>query len=166
MPHRYALALGANIYRSGPPARTVERAFEVLEAEGVTLCSRSRIASTRPLGPGRRDFANAAAIVETDLAPPALLALLKNIERGFGRRRSRRWGDRMLDIDIVLWSGGLWADRKLVIPHRGFRERAFVLAPLHEIAPGWRDPLTGLTVRQLDRRLRANSPVDRFGARP
>lgn len=166
MPHFYALAFGANIYRRGPPARTIGRAFEAIEAEGLTMAARSRAISTRPIGPGRRDFANAAGIVETVLAPPALLTLLKRIERRFGRRRSRRWGDRVLDIDILLWSGGLWADSSLVIPHRGFRDRVFVLDPLAEIAPGWRDPITGLTVRQLRHRLKANSPVDRTHPRP
>lgn len=166
MTHRYALALGANIYRAGPPARSVDRAFDALEEEGIVILGRSRTTTSRPLGTGRRNFANAAAIVETDRDPPALLALVKRIERRFGRRPARRWGDRTLDIDILLWSGGLWAGRSLVIPHPSFRDRAFVLDPLAQIAPDWRDPLSGLTIRQLRHRQTANSPVDRARARP
>jgi len=82
-----------------------------------------------------------------------MLARLKAIERAFGRRPGRRWGDRVLDLDIIGWSGGIWASRGLSIPHAAFRERGFVLGPLVEIAPTWRDPVTWLTVRQLLARL-------------
>ncbi len=86
----------------------------------------------------------------------ALLALLKRIERAFGRRPGgRRWRARVLDLDLVLWSGGPYAAPGLTIPHPLFRERAFVLAPALAVAPAWRDPLTGATVRQLHARLTA-----------
>ncbi|MCA1748450.1 MAG: 2-amino-4-hydroxy-6-hydroxymethyldihydropteridine diphosphokinase [Parasphingopyxis sp.] len=166
MDHRYALGLGANIYRSGPPARAIKRALATLEEWGIDILARSRVLHTRPLGPGQRNFANAAVIVETEHAPPALFALVKAIERDFGRRRSRRWGDRVLDIDIILWSGGIWADRDIAIPHPAFRDRAFVLDPLAEIAADWHDPVSGRTIRQLRHRLSAHSPVDRAGAPP
>src|SRR5690606_32497421 len=99
--------------------------------------------------PSIRRFANAAALIESDEAPPALLGRLKAIERAFGRRRGRRWGARVIDLDIILWSEGAWGDPDLVVPHPRFRERAFVLDPLALIAPRWRDPVSGLTVRHL-----------------
>src|SRR3546814_21102267 len=58
-----------------------------------------------------RDFANAAALVKSHLGPPELLRKLKKIERKFGRRSVRRWGPRVLDLDIILWSGGAWPSR-------------------------------------------------------
>ncbi|MCH7860433.1 MAG: 2-amino-4-hydroxy-6-hydroxymethyldihydropteridine diphosphokinase [Proteobacteria bacterium] len=119
---------------------------------GVTAVS--PILHTPPLGPSKRRFANAVALIETDEAPPALLRRLKAIERDFGRRRGRTWGARVIDLDIVLWSGGSWGEPALVVPHRLFRDRAFVLAPLARVAAGWRDPVTGLSVRQLAARLR------------
>jgi 2-amino-4-hydroxy-6-hydroxymethyldihydropteridine diphosphokinase len=61
----------------------------------------------------------------------------------------------VLDLDIILWSGGAWGGPGPIVPHPEYRGRAFVLAPLAEIAPGWRDPLTGATVRQLLARLNA-----------
>jgi 2-amino-4-hydroxy-6-hydroxymethyldihydropteridine diphosphokinase len=70
----------------------------------------------------------------------------------------------VLDLDIILWSGGVWAGGGLVIPHPSFRERRFVLDPLAEIAPDWRDPLSGASVRQLLARLARPSPVDREAA--
>jgi 2-amino-4-hydroxy-6-hydroxymethyldihydropteridine diphosphokinase len=134
---------------SGPPetfhwfrgARRGEEQDEII--------ARSRIVSSRPLGPSKRQYANAVALIETMLAPPDLLAHFKGIERAYGRRAGRRWGDRVLDLDIIGWSGGIWASKDLSIPHPAFRTRRFVLTPLVEIAPDWRDPVTGLSARQL-----------------
>jgi 2-amino-4-hydroxy-6-hydroxymethyldihydropteridine diphosphokinase len=78
-----------------------------------------------------------------------MLAALKAIERAMGRRGGRRWGARVIDLDIVLWSGGRWRTRTLVVPHPAFRARAFVLRPAAAIAPRWRDPVTGRTLAQL-----------------
>lgn len=146
----YALALGSNRRsRHGSPAATVRAALAELAPEAV-----STIRATPALGPAGRSFANAAEIVSSTLDPPQLLARVKAIEHAFGRRRGRKWGPRVLDIDVILWSGGPWADAALVIPHPQMRVRRFVLDPLAEIAPDWRDPLTHATVRQLLHRLR------------
>ena len=67
----------------------------------------------------------------------------------------------MLDLDIILWSEGAWAGPGLVVPHPAFRSRRFVLEPLAELAADWRDPVTGLTVRQLLAHLRAATPIGR-----
>ena len=106
------------------------------------------------MGPSLRRYANAVALIQTDEAPPALLARLKAIERAFGRRAGRRWGARVLDLDIILWSEGAWAGPGLTVPHPQFRLRRFVLDPLSAIVPAWRDPLTGRSVRQLAYRAR------------
>ncbi len=121
-----------------------------------TRCS--RVITSLPLGPGRRRYANAVAIVESDLAPPEMLARLKAIERAFGRRPGRRWGDRVIDLDIIAWSGGIWSSKGLGIPHPGFRKRGFVLGPLVDIAPDWRDPVSGLSPRHLVSRLARKIP--------
>ncbi len=128
-------------------------AIEALRALGEVQAL-SSIRATPALGPAGRSFANAAAILATDLDPDELLDALKAVERRFGRRGGRRWGPRILDLDIVLWSGGMWAGGP-TIPHPEFRKRAFVLDPLAEIAPDWRDPVTGLAVRHLRARLTA-----------
>lgn len=147
----YAIALGSNRPgRHGPPERELAAALAAL---GQVVAA-SPVLRTPPLGPSLRRFANAVALVESDEEPPALLARLKAIERAFGRRRGRRWAARVVDLDIILWSGGVWSDRAVTIPHPRFRQRGFVLEPLARVAPGWRDPLTGLTVRQLRARRR------------
>ncbi|MDX3884270.1 MAG: 2-amino-4-hydroxy-6-hydroxymethyldihydropteridine diphosphokinase [Sphingomonas sp.] len=159
----YAIALGSNRRhgRHGPPPRVIAAALDALGQAGVRVIARSPIIATPAVGPAGRGFANAAAIVESDLAPPALLTLLKRIERAFGRRPGRRWGARVLDLDIILWSGGSWppfprraGPGRLAVPHRAFAARAFVLDPLLRVAPGWRHPLNGRTVRQMRARLR------------
>lgn len=145
----YAIALGSNRRgRHGAPAAEVRAGLAAIGAGRA-----SRVIASAPLGPSLRRFANAAALVESDLSPLAMLARLKAIERAFGRRSGRRWGARVIDLDIALWSGGRVVTRTLAIPHRELRRRAFVLAPLAEVAPGWRDPVSGLTVRQLHARL-------------
>ncbi|MEI9926402.1 MAG: 2-amino-4-hydroxy-6-hydroxymethyldihydropteridine diphosphokinase [Sphingomonas sp.] len=142
----YVIALGSNRPgRHGPPEREIAAALAALG--GVRAAS--PIVRSAALGPSARHFANMVAILETGETPPALLARLKAIERAFGRRRGRRWGGRVLDLDIILWSGGAWSGPGLVIPHPRFRERAFVLGPLAAIAPDWRDPITSRTIRQL-----------------
>jgi 2-amino-4-hydroxy-6-hydroxymethyldihydropteridine diphosphokinase len=112
------------------------------------------------MGPAGRAFANAALLLATDLGPEELLAALKRIEHEFGRRRGRRWGPRVLDLDIILWSEGTWGGPGPIIPHPEFRKRGFVLDPLGSLVPGWRDPLTGRSVRQLRYRLARPAPVD------
>jgi 2-amino-4-hydroxy-6-hydroxymethyldihydropteridine diphosphokinase len=155
--HLYAIAIGSNRRHGqhGRPAGVVEAAIARLDAE-FGLFDASPIVLNPAHGPAGRDFANAAALIESDLEPPEMLARLKAIERSFGRRASRRWGPRVLDLDILLWSGGKFRSRRLTIPHPRLQRRSFVLHPLAAIAPGWR--VSGLTVRQLTHRLAQRPP--------
>lgn len=140
----------------------IEAALATLAERGWNVEAVSRLMTTRPVGPSRRRYANAAAVIAGTLAPEGALDDLQAIEAQFGReRRGQRWRSRVLDVDIVLWSGGAWVSRGLVIPHPLFRERSFVLGPAARIAPRWRDPLTGLTLRALDARLTRRAPLPR-----
>jgi len=161
----YAIALGSNRPLSArlTPQALVIAAMAALDQLPLKLCATSPVIGSAPLGPSLRRYANAAAIVETDLSPPALLLRLKTLERTFGRRSGQRWGARTLDLDIILWSGGRWDQRGLHVPHEAFRQRAFVLSPLTSITPLWRDPVTGLRIRHLLARTRQSKPVDRIG---
>jgi 2-amino-4-hydroxy-6-hydroxymethyldihydropteridine diphosphokinase len=111
----------------------------------------SSFLETDPVGgpPGQGRFLNAAAKIETDLAPEALLEELKRVERALGRKPGPRWGPREIDLDILLCGDTILETGTLVIPHPRMRERRFVLEPLAEIAPDARDPVTGLSVRAL-----------------
>ncbi len=138
----------------GGPRQVLAAALAAMETEGLALEVASPIIATAPLGPSRRNYANAAAVVSGEVEPPVLLALLQRIEGVFGRRqRGQRWRSRPLDLDIVLWSGGAWLDQTLAIPHPRFRSRTFMLGPAAAIMPQWRDPASGLTLRHLHARL-------------
>ena len=150
--HVYAIAIGSNRPhgRFGRPTGVVEAAIARLDAD-FALFDASPIFLNAAQGGAGRDFANAVALLESDLEPQQMLAKLKRVERDFGRRGGRRWGSRVLDLDIVLWSGGEFRSRRLSIPHPRLAERSFVLQPLAMIAPRWR--IGPLSVRHLAARL-------------
>ncbi|MEO6151638.1 MAG: 2-amino-4-hydroxy-6-hydroxymethyldihydropteridine diphosphokinase [Croceibacterium sp.] len=137
-------------------------ACAALDRKKLTLVAASPVIESVPVGPSQRRYANGAAVIATRLKPRALLKRLKRIERYFGRRPGGpRWAARVLDLDIVLWSGGAFAAPGLIIPHPLFRTRNFVLRPAVAIAGQWRDPLTRLSVRHLHARLTRPRPLRR-----
>lgn len=162
MSSTYLIALGSNRRHRlhGVPEGVLRAAMEELAALG-TVTARSPVIASAPMGAARRRFANAAVVLESELAPTALLAALKRMEREFGRRRGQRWGDRVLDADIILWSGGRWRSPGLAIPHAAFAQRRFVLAPAAAIAPGWRAGPQSLTLAQAHARLTRPRPLPR-----
>ncbi len=126
-----------------------------------TVTKRSPVIDSAAMGAAQRMFANAVIELESELPPPELLRGLKQIEREFGRRRGQAWGDRVLDLDIVLWSGGIWHSRGLQIPHHGLAERRFVLDPAMLIADDWHVTSGGLKLRHLHARLTRSRPLPR-----
>ena len=156
--HLYAIAIGSNRPhgRFGRPAGVVEAAIARLDEE-FGLFDASPIILNAAHGGAGRDFANAVALVESDLPPPSMLERLKRVERDFGRRSGRRWGPRVLDLDVVLWSGGQVRSRRLTVPHNQLGKRSFVLQPLASIAPDWR-VRGSLTARHLAERLARRVP--------
>ena len=156
--HLYAIALGSNRRhgRFGRPAGVVEAAISRLD-EQFELFDASPIVLNKAIGGAGRDFANAVALVASSLGPTDMLSSLKSMEREFGRRPGRRWGERVLDLDLAAWDGGIYRARGLTIPHSRLAERDFVLGPLAAIAPGWR--IAGpLSVRHLLSRLGKGRP--------
>jgi 2-amino-4-hydroxy-6-hydroxymethyldihydropteridine diphosphokinase len=155
--HLYAIAIGSNRPhgRHGRPPRVVEAAIACLD-EQFGLFDASPIVINPAHGPAGRDFANAVAIIESNLDPPRMLVHLKRIERAFGRRPGKRWGARVLDLDIALWSGGKFRSRTLTVPHAELAGRSFVLQPLAAIAPNW--SIDAGAVRHLASRLARRAP--------
>lgn len=132
--HTACVALGANI---GEPLRQIEAAFAALAAlPGTRLLARSSLYRSAPVGyADQPDFINAVAMIETALAPHALLNALLAIERAHGRVREFPNAPRTLDLDIVLYGDVVLQEPGLTIPHARMLERAFVMVPLTEIAP-------------------------------
>lgn len=159
---RFLIALGSNQrhVRYGQPRKVITAALAALEQQGLTVLKHSATLSSRPVGPSNRTYANAAAIIETRLGPGDLLILLKFIESDFGKRRGQPWSRRVLDLDIILWSEGSYSGEnpQLTIPHSMMRERSFVLRPAAEIAPKWRDPVSGLTITQMAAQMPSRRP--------
>ena len=145
------VALGANMPSSaGPPAVTLQRAIEAMPRQGITVTAVSPFYRT-PAWPNPADptFVNAVAEVRTRLGPGELLRALLAIEKTFGRVRKSKWEPRVLDLDLLDY-GGLISDAEhLMLPHPMMHERAFVLRPLADIAPGWRHPDTGQGIGEL-----------------
>jgi 2-amino-4-hydroxy-6-hydroxymethyldihydropteridine diphosphokinase len=98
-------------------------------------------------------YLNAALAGDTTLGPHALLDVLQRIEEDHGRERPYLNAPRTLDLDLILYGDLVYSDDRLMVPHQRFRERAFVLTPLAEVAPEMVDPQTGLTVGELLARL-------------
>lgn len=162
----YAIGLGSNRrhVRHGDPRRVLLAALAALESDDIEPVDASPIIASAPLGPSRRRYANAVALVASPLQPRELLERLQAIEAAFGRRTGQRWSARTLDLDILLWSGGIWSDAALTVPHPAMADRDFVLGPLRTIAPDWPHPLLRNSVRQLAARLVRPKPVDRSGS--
>ena len=132
------IGLGGNI---GDAAATLRAALDALQA-----LPRSRVVRTSRLyrtpawgNTAQPDFINAAALVETELGPRALLDALLDVERAFGRRRaadgSDRWSARTLDLDLLLYGDAIVDEPGLHVPHPHLHERAFALLPLLDVAP-------------------------------
>ena len=127
------IGIGANL---GDARANVEDAIARLDAlPGATLLGRSSLYRTAPIDSGGDDYINAVARVDTTLAPQALLEALQGIELAHGRERPYRNAPRTLDLDLLLYGDETVATGSLSVPHPRMHERAFVLAPLLEIAP-------------------------------
>ncbi len=153
------IGLGANIAGpAGGPEATLAAAAARLGRLGQ-IRARSSLYSTAPMGVADQPrFVNAVVALETEMQPRELLGSLLAIEREFGRDRKAevRNGPRALDLDILLYGAQQISEPGLEIPHPRLSERAFVLAPLAEIAPDATDPRSGRTAKELLVALRAD----------
>lgn len=132
------LSLGSNI--GNRDANLADAITRLASHPHVSLLKRSSTYCTAPVGPvAQDDFYNLAILIETDLDPDALMQLCLDTEAAMGRDRKNaiRWGPRLIDIDVILFENLKIKSDHIELPHPRFRERAFVLVPMAEIAPDW-----------------------------
>ena len=154
------IALGSN--QAGPwgtPTQTVQRAISELKTGPLKVESVSALIKTPAFGvTNQPDFVNAVAIIRTALSPQALMRRLHMTERSAGRKRTKRWGPRTLDLDLIdyhcrhIKQNGL-VQKALILPHPGIVERLFVLQPISEIAPRWKHPVNHKTAAAMIQKL-------------
>lgn len=128
------IGLGSNL---ADPEQQIRSAIEDIAAiKDTTLTQQSSLYSSPPMGPqDQPDYINAVVCIDTALPAHQLLDELQQIEQQHGRIRKRHWGERTLDLDILLFADKVIEDERLSVPHPGMASRAFVLYPLAEIAP-------------------------------
>ncbi|MEM9436952.1 MAG: 2-amino-4-hydroxy-6-hydroxymethyldihydropteridine diphosphokinase [Pseudomonadota bacterium] len=173
MPSRqdYLVALGANLPSEvGPPADTLRHALDIALNYSCNLINCGTFFSTPafPAGNGP-DYVNGAVVIEGPGDPGEMIAILHRIESDLGRERAQRWGQRVIDLDLLAagdlvlpdeetharWRGLSLKDQQrltpetLILPHPRLQERAFVLVPLAVVAPLWRHPILGRTVEEM-----------------
>ncbi len=165
------IGLGANLPSDhGTLVKTLQAALGMLAGDGVEIQAVSRFYSTPcfPAGAGP-DYVNAAALLRVDMSATDLLSRLHKVEASMGRERAERWGQRILDLDLLalgdeiapdLEAFLLWQDlpiaeqstvapEQLILPHPRLQDRAFVLVPMADVAPQWLHPVTGRSTRQM-----------------
>lgn len=151
------IGLGSNL--DGPEQQLRDALVAINRIPGTTLSGVSSFYRSRPVGPaGQPDYINAVAHVVTTLSAVDLLRQLQAIEDRQGRTREVRWGPRTLDLDLLLYGDKVINEKHLVVPHPELHKRAFVLYPLHEIAPRVEVPGLG----PLEQLLRHSSPDDLY----
>ncbi len=136
---RAVVGLGANL---GDRLATMRAALGAL-GRIARVRATSRVYASAPVGPPQPDYLNAAALVEWDGEPEALLDGLLGIEAVLGRLRRERWGPRTIDLDVLWIEGRAVRTERLVVPHPHLEERPFALAPLLDVAPDAEEPSSG-----------------------
>lgn len=141
-----AVALGSNL--GNRHARIAEAITELHTIVDGLVCS--TVIETEPVGVDPQPlFLNAVVVGETRLSVRVFFRCMQEIETRLGRERPYAGAPRTIDLDLVLYGDTVVTEPGLAVPHPRFRERGFVLGPLAEVAPGWRDPVSGRTMAEL-----------------
>ena len=145
--NRIVLALGSNL---GDRVHHLLGAVGRLADAGLAPDSFSSIYETPPVGfAGQPDFLNAVVALTSGLPPKDVLSIFQAVEEGAGRVRAFRNGPRTLDLDLVFYGDRIVRTEGLILPHPRWKERSFVVRPMLEVVPDFRDPETGLRVREV-----------------
>lgn len=134
------IAAGSNL---GNRLNYIQKAGNYLAKLSSGTIQKSSVWESEPVGAAEHNFLNSVSIIETELPPPKLLFELKLFEHRLGREKDpKKWGPRILDLDIIAYNSLVIQMESLIIPHPEYYRRLFVLLPLQELSPGWIDPKT------------------------
>lgn len=149
MPNRAFIGIGSNL--GDRKANFLEAVEKIAEISDLRIVKQSSLYESEPHGNARTWFVNAVIEVETELPADQLLKRLKAIEAAMGRKRvkGKRYGSRIIDLDILFFNNEVVEKRTLKVPHPRLQDRRFVLAPLSELAPQLVHPKLNVTVSEL-----------------
>lgn len=157
------IGVGANLPSpAGSPRETCEAALAHLEGRGIAMAGRSPWYETAPVPASDQPwFVNGVAALRTGLPPAALLAALHEAEAAFGRVRGLVNAPRTLDLDLLAYGDLVAVEGAPLLPHPRMHERAFVLFPLRDLAPGWRHPVRRETALEMASKLPPDEGIRR-----
>ena len=148
MPHQVYIGIGSNL--GNKKENFLEALTRIAKIPNTRVIKESSLYESEPLGESKEWYVNGVVEIETELKPDLLLKKCKNIERAMGRKKVRkRWGARIIDLDILLYDNLKLDKKNLKIPHPEMHKRKFVLVPLSEIAPQEIHPILGETISEL-----------------
>ncbi|MEX0721444.1 MAG: 2-amino-4-hydroxy-6-hydroxymethyldihydropteridine diphosphokinase [Balneolaceae bacterium] len=141
------IALGSNLNN---PHKQLQKAKSFLAGISETDILSSPVYSSEPVGPSEHNFLNAVVVIESRLSPAELFGLLKSQEKKQGRpSRYPKWTARIIDLDIIAWDDLVIETDNLIIPHQEYSRRLFVLLPLKDIFPNWKDPVSAQGINDM-----------------
>lgn len=148
MPHQVYIGIGSNLGKK--KENYLEALTRIAKIPDTKIIRESSLYESEPLGDSKERYVNGVIEIETELKPEVLLKKCKNIERAMGRKKVRkRWGARIIDLDILLYDTLILEKKNLKLPHSELHNRKFVLIPLSEIAPQVIHPVLGATISEL-----------------
>jgi 2-amino-4-hydroxy-6-hydroxymethyldihydropteridine diphosphokinase len=148
VPHQVYIGIGSNV--GNKKENFLEALTRLARLPDTKITKESSLYESEPLGNSKEWYVNGAIEIETRFKPEVLLKKFKNIERAMGRKKvKKRWGARIIDLDILLYDAQVVKKKNLRVPHPEMQKRKFVLVPLSEIAPQVIHPELGVTISEL-----------------
>lgn len=161
--HQVYIGIGSNI--GNKKENFLEALSRVAKLPDTKIVKESSLYESEPIGDAKEWYVNGAIEIETKLKPDMLLKKFKNIERAMGRKKvKKRWGARIIDLDILLYDAAIIKKKNLRIPHPEMSSRKFVLLPLGEIAPQVIHPELGVTISELLINVKDNKKIHLYHA--
>ena len=161
--HQVYIGIGSNI--GNKKENFLEALGRVAKLPDTKIVKESSLYESEPIGDAKEWYVNGAIEIETKFKPDMLLKKFKNIERAMGRKKvKKRWGARIIDLDILLYDAAIVKKKNLRIPHPEMSSRKFVLLPLGEIAPQVIHPELGVTISELLIKVKDNKKIHLYHA--